>query len=132
MSVIAGVDDVFFLARILEAARQVGVAVESIPAARIQQHLLQSPAQAVILDLNSASAVEVIRKVKQDPATQQVPVVGFVSHVAAEVVSAAKIAGCDVVLARNCCAGWVATASPQARCCDWPESEGACGWCPRL
>jgi CheY-like chemotaxis protein len=101
MSVIAGVDDVFFLARILEAARQVGVAVESIPAARIQQHLLQSPAQAVILDLNSASAVEVIRKVKQDPATRQVPVVGFVSHVAAEVVSAAKTAGCDVVLARS-------------------------------
>jgi CheY-like chemotaxis protein len=101
MSVIAGVDDVFFLARILEAARQVGVAVESIPAARIQQHLVQSPAQAVILDLNSASAVDVIRKVKQDPATRQVPVVGFVSHVAAEVVAAAKTAGCDVVLARS-------------------------------
>jgi CheY-like chemotaxis protein len=101
MSIVAGVDDLFFLAKILDAARRVGVAVEGVPAAKTQECLLQAGAKAVILDLNSASAVDTIRELKSDPATREVPVVGFVSHVATEVVSSAKNAGCDVVLARS-------------------------------
>ena len=101
MSIVAGVDDVFFLARILDTARHVGVAVEGIPAARVRQRLVQTKVEAVILDLNSSSAVSMIQELKNDPATRELPVVGFVSHVATEVVSAARNAGCDLVLARS-------------------------------
>jgi CheY-like chemotaxis protein len=101
MSIVAGVDDLFFLAKILDAARQVGVAVESVPAAGIRKRLLLAGAEAVILDLNSPAAIELVRKLKGDPGTHEVPVVGFVSHVATETVADAKSAGCDVVLARS-------------------------------
>lgn len=101
MSIVVGVDDVFFLARILDTARQVGVAVEGIPAAKVRQRLSQAGAEAVILDLNSPSAIEAIRELKSDPVTRGIPLVGFVSHVAGEVVSGARNAGCDVVLARS-------------------------------
>lgn len=101
MSIVAGVDDLFFLAKILDTARRVGATVEGVPAARIRQRLLQAGAEAVILDLNSPSAVEMIRELKNDPATREVPLVGFVSHVAAETVAGARDAGCDVVLARS-------------------------------
>jgi CheY-like chemotaxis protein len=101
MSIVAGVDDLFFLARIFDAARQVGVTVEGVPAASIRQRLSQAGAEAVILDLNSPCAIKTICELKNDPITHEVPLVGFVSHVATEVVSSAKTAGCDVVLARS-------------------------------
>ena len=101
MSIVAGVDDLFFLAKILDTARRVGVAVEGVSTAGIQQRLVLAGADAVILDLNSPPAVELIRELKRDPATREVLVVGFVSHVATETVAGAKNAGCDVVLARS-------------------------------
>jgi CheY-like chemotaxis protein len=102
MSIVAGVDDLFFLAKILDAARQVGVAVEGVPAASVRQRLSQAGgAEAAILDLNSPSALQTIRELKNDPVTRKLPLVGFVSHIATEVVSGAKAAGCDVVVARS-------------------------------
>lgn len=101
MSIVAGVDDLFFMAKILDAARRTGVAVEGLPVAKVQERTSQAAAEAVILDLNSVAAVDTIRELKRDPATCEIRVLGFVSHVDSNTVSAARDAGCDLVLARS-------------------------------
>ncbi|HUI44091.1 MAG TPA: response regulator [Terriglobia bacterium] len=105
MSVIAAVDDLFFGVRIRETARHVGVTAEVVPSAQVeeavQNRLERGGVEAVILDLGAASAVDRVRALKANPGTRQVPVIGFVSHVATEVIAAAREAGCDQVLARS-------------------------------
>src|SRR5690242_15244727 len=81
MSIVAGVDDLFFMAKILDAARRTGIAVEGVPVAKVQERTSQAGTHAVIFDLNSAAAVDTIRELKLNPATRDVRVVGFVSHV---------------------------------------------------
>jgi hypothetical protein len=55
---------------------------------------------SVIVDLNCAGAVELIRKLKAGREARPF-VLGFVSHVASEQISAARMAGCDQVMARS-------------------------------
>ncbi|HVA00761.1 MAG TPA: response regulator [Terriglobia bacterium] len=101
--ILAVVDDLFFLAKIQQTARQLNVAVEAVPPTSLQSRLAQGGACAVLLDLNhrSGAAIEVIEGVKRDSLTKQVPVVGFLSHVQADLAQAARAAGCDKVLARS-------------------------------
>lgn len=102
---IAVVDDLFFAVKIRETARQVGVAVEIVGAANcrgaIDRHVAAGMVEAVILDLNSAAAIEVIGSLKQEARTRSLSLVGFVSHVATDVIAAARAAGCDQVIARS-------------------------------
>lgn len=101
--ILAVVEDLFFLSRVQHTAQQVGVAVEPVEISRIKERLLSSPVRAVILDLNyrSGDAVEATRAIKADPATAQVQVVGFLSHVQGELARNARLTGCDQVLARS-------------------------------
>ncbi|HEY6290333.1 MAG TPA: response regulator [Terriglobia bacterium] len=105
MSLIAAVDDLFFSARIRDTARRAGVATEIVATAKLPaalaERLVRGGAEAVILDLNSPRAVDLIRTLKADPQTRPVPIVGFASHVAADTIAAARAAGCDQVLARS-------------------------------
>ena len=101
MSVIAVVDDLFFATRIQETARQLGVEIELVPAAQIRERVARGGVDAVILDLGAAGALETLRILKADAATGSAQVTGFVSHVAAETIAAARAAGCDQVLARS-------------------------------
>lgn len=105
MSLVVAVDDLFFSARIREAARRLGLEAEVVSTAQLMptlaQRLAAGGAEAVILDLNSDQAVDLIRTLKADPSTRPVPVVGFVSHVAADKIAAARSAGCDRILARS-------------------------------
>ena len=105
MALIAVVDDLFFAVKIRETARQIGVVVDVVGAAKFQAslrtHATEGSVEAVILDLNSAAALEVIRRLKGEEQTRSLPLVGFASHVAADVIAAARAAGCDQVLARS-------------------------------
>ena len=105
MRLIAAVDDLFFLARIRETARQVGVPIETVPTARLEatlkEGLIGDSLKAVVLDLSSNGAVELIRALKTNPQTRPSWIVGFASHVATGLVAAARAAGCDQVLARS-------------------------------
>jgi CheY-like chemotaxis protein len=101
------VDDLFFLAKIQQTAKLTGVSVEGVPLTKLQESLAQDGSQGVIrgvvIDLNhrSGSAVDLIRGLKNDPNTAALPVVGFLSHVQADLAQAARSAGCDMVLARS-------------------------------
>jgi DNA-binding NarL/FixJ family response regulator len=96
------VDDLFFLAKIRETAKAVGVAVVS-PDGRARAALSEPAPQAIFLDLGSRTfpAIEKIRTLKADPITAHIPIIAFASHVQTELISNARAAGCDMVMARS-------------------------------
>lgn len=103
VTIVACVEDLFFLAKIRETAKAVGVTVVTNDARRGSAAIAEAQPQAIILDLNSRGlpALDWIRALKADPATRPVRIVGFVSHVQEELISAAQAAGCDSIMARS-------------------------------
>ncbi len=97
------VEDLFFLSKILQTAEQLGVGTRAASPASVIQEITQLQPQAVILDLNhrSISALDLVRALKGNPSTHAIPIIGFVSHVQADLINAARDAGCDQVMARS-------------------------------
>jgi len=102
-TIVAWVEDLFFLAKIRETARAVGVTVVTNDSRRDSAAIAEAHPKAIVVDLNSSgrSVLDWIRAVKSDPTTRPIRVVGFVSHVQEELISAARAAGCDAVMARS-------------------------------
>ena len=101
--ILAVVDDIFFLAKIQQTARQLGVTVESVAPDAVQEQLARDGVCAIVLDLNhkSGKAIAVLEGLSGNPATRPVPVVAFLSHVQTELAQAARAAGCERVMARS-------------------------------
>jgi DNA-binding NarL/FixJ family response regulator len=103
--VVVFVDDLFFAVKIRETARQGGLSVDVVGATQFQaaldKRVAEGALQGVIVDLNSPAALEVIGRLKHEARTHSFPIIGFVSHVATNVIAAARAAGCDEVLARS-------------------------------
>jgi CheY-like chemotaxis protein len=102
-AVVALVEDIFFLAKIRETAKAVGVTVLTVDSRRGAARIAEAQPQAIFLDLNprAAGALDWIRVLKADPATQPIPIIGFVSHVQEQLIADARRAGCDSVIARS-------------------------------
>ena len=102
-SVIALVEDLMFLSRIREAAR--GSGVEVVPVRSLPELLEagRTTPRLVVLDLDSPRlpALEAVQALRQEPALARVPVVGFLSHVEADLARRAREAGCTRVMARG-------------------------------
>jgi CheY-like chemotaxis protein len=98
------VDDLMFAVKISAAAKavQADIAFERAPNAVIDRVRRESPS-LVIFDLNSArlKPIETIRTMKADEQLRTTRTLGYVSHVQAETIAAAREAGCDEVLARS-------------------------------
>jgi DNA-binding NarL/FixJ family response regulator len=116
--VLVAVDDLLFSSKIRAAARQTGV---DLTFARTAPEILQQ-ARAVqpslaIFDLNSAKTdpVATIASIKRDPALSSIRTVGFVSHVDTALISAARAAGADGVMARSAFAAQLADILTSAR-----------------
>jgi CheY-like chemotaxis protein len=102
--VVVGVDDLMFSSRISTVAKAVGVAIKFARSPEaIVTAVKATSARLVILDLNSArlQPLETVAALKADPTLAGVQTVGFVSHVQADLISQARAAGVDQVLARS-------------------------------
>lgn len=101
--ILAVVEDLIFLAKIRQTAHQVGVEIESVDISKLAHRLRESLPAAVILDLNhrSGRALDAARAVKADVKTSKIQVVGFLSHVQANLAREARQAGLDQVIARS-------------------------------
>ena len=97
------VDDLFFLSKIQQTAKLLGVRVEPVAPGKLAERAAQASVLGVILDLNhrSGSALHTLRAIKADAKTGKTPVVGFLSHVQTDLAAAAREAGCDLVVARS-------------------------------
>jgi len=98
------VDDLIFSIKISTAARALAAPVffERMPE-MILPRIRETRPSLVILDLNSAKLrpLEVIAQMKADPGLRDIRTLGYVSHVQTDVISAARNAGIDEVLARS-------------------------------
>ena len=103
-SVLVAVDDLFFSSKIAETAKQLGIPIKFARSQDevIARALTEKPA-LLIIDLNSTHCkpIETIGQLKEDVDLRHIPVVGFLSHVQADLKVKATTAGCDRVLPRS-------------------------------
>ncbi len=102
-TIVVLVEDLFFLAKIRETAKALGITVVTGDSRVGPAAIAEALPQTIILDLNSRGlpAVDWIRALKADPITRPIRIVGFASHVQEQLISAARAAGCDSVMARS-------------------------------
>ena len=103
-TVLAAVEDLLFRSKISETASRLGIeAAFPRNPRRLLEALRESPPDLLVLDLNSDrfEPLTVLRDVRSDKATHDVPTVGFLSHVQKDLAVAAREAGCDRVVARS-------------------------------
>jgi DNA-binding NarL/FixJ family response regulator len=99
--VVAYLDDIFFQAKILETAKQLGIELNicATPEA-FATRIASAKPDRLIVDLNArVNPFDVIARAKSD--VPDVPIVGFLSHVETELAERARAAGCDEVMPRS-------------------------------
>ncbi|HET6660811.1 MAG TPA: hypothetical protein VFH16_12915 [Rubrobacter sp.] len=102
--VLAAVEDLLFRSKISETASSLGIeAAFPRNPRRLLDALRDSPPDLLVLDLNSArfEPLTLLRDVRSDEVTREIPTVGFLSHVQKDLAIAAREAGCDRVVARS-------------------------------
>lgn len=95
--------DLMFSVRILDEAKKLKAQVQFAKDDEAIWKSLQNSPGLIVIDLNYAAVdpLSVIRRIKADPVSRNIPLVGFVSHVQTELRQAAAEAGCDKVYARS-------------------------------
>ena len=111
--VLALVDDLFFQAKLAETARKLGVMLKTVStgaalvkALEVAQEEAPDGAargdlpRLVVVDLNARQgAVEAIEQLHRSG--NPIPIIGFLSHVQAELAQRAQAAGCQQVMPRS-------------------------------
>jgi|SRR5689334_18553970 DNA-binding NarL/FixJ family response regulator len=106
--VLALVDDLFFQAKLTETARKLGVTLKTVSTGTALVNALNPAADGassdrprlVVVDLNARQgAVEAIEQLHHSG--NQIPVIGFLSHVQTELAQRAHAAGCKQVMPRS-------------------------------
>ena len=99
--VLAFLDDIFFQAKIVETAKQLGVELRACatPDAFAREMAVGEP-HLLLIDLNARSdAFDAITRAKAE--APAVPLIGFLSHVQTELAERARAAGCTEVMPRS-------------------------------
>ena len=102
--ILAVVSDLFFSVKLTEAAKRAGLTLEFVKEDKqvIEKAHHERPA-LIIFDLNfdSVGPLDLIAKLKGAPETKGINLIGYLSHVQAELKQSAQSAGCDMVMARS-------------------------------
>jgi CheY-like chemotaxis protein len=102
--ILAILDDLMFTSKIRATASQLGVPVTFVRSsdAALAEMRRNRPA-LVILDLNNARTdpLGTVAAMKADPTLEDIPTVGFASHVQTDVIEASRRAGVGDVMARS-------------------------------
>jgi len=102
--ILAVLDDLLFTSKSRATAAHLGVSVTFARSATAALDAMRANAPAlVILDLNNPriDPLGTIATMNADPVLAHIPTVGFVSHVQADVIEAARRAGVGEVMARS-------------------------------
>lgn len=102
--ILAVVSDLFFSVKLSEAAKRASLPLEFVKDATqvIDKAHHEKPA-LIIFDLNfdNVEPLQLISKLKASPETKGINLIGYVSHVQADLKQGALGAGCDMVMARS-------------------------------
>jgi len=101
--VLAVVNDLFFSVKLSEAAKRAGLALEFVKDSQEVIEKAKGKPSLIVFDLNfeAASPLIVISTLKKSSETKGISLIGYLSHVQAELKQQAQEAGCDMVLARS-------------------------------
>ena len=102
--ILAVLDDLMFTSKIKTAAQQLGLPVSFARTSGAALDAMRSGRPTVVLfDLNNprTDPLGTVSKMKADAGLADIPTVGFVSHVQADLIAAARAAGFDDVMARS-------------------------------
>ena len=101
--VLAVMSDLFFSAKINDAAKKLGMTAVFVKDYAVAIEQLKLHPAVVIFDLNCTSAdpLQLIKAMKENPATASIGTVGFISHVQTDMKRKAQDIGCDTVVARS-------------------------------
>lgn len=97
-------DNLFFKAKVNEAGKQAGVQISfAKDADKALDSIRENKPELIILDLDAVTCrpMELLLKLKADEQLKDIPTIGFVAHVHANVQKDADDAGCDRILARS-------------------------------
>ena len=102
-TVLAVVSDLFFSAKINEAAKHAGVKLEYVTTEKDLLLKARSNPALIIFDLNfdAAQPLNLIGKLKADAELQHISLLGYLSHVQTDLKRRAEATGCDMVMARS-------------------------------
>jgi len=102
-TVLAVVNDIFFSAKINEAAKRAGVTLQYVTTEQDLLDKAQLNPALIIFDLNfdAAHPLDLIGKLKRNAALKHISLLGYLSHVQAELKTKAQETGCDTVMPRS-------------------------------
>lgn len=103
--VLAAVSDLFFSVKLTEAAKRAGLALEFVkePKELLEKARAEHKPSLIVFDLNfeALEPLKLIGKLKSKAETKGISLIGYLSHIQAELKQQAQEAGCDMVLARS-------------------------------
>ena len=101
--VLAVLTDLFFSVKLSEAAKRNGLSLEFVKEAGDVLEKAKSKPSLIVFDLNyeAVNPLQIIAKLKSNPETKGISLIGYLSHIQAELKMQAQEAGCDMVLARS-------------------------------
>jgi PleD family two-component response regulator len=101
--VLAVVNDLFFSVKLTDAAKRAGLALEFLKEPADVLEKAQTKPSLIIFDLNfeAVDPLKLIATLKGKPETKGISLIGYLSHIQAELKVQAQDAGCDMVLARS-------------------------------
>jgi len=103
--ILVAVEDLFFLAKIQETARQLGVKIQVAKSAAdvLERSQAPPPPSLIIFDLNGTATkpIATIAKLRANPELKRVALLGFLNHLQADLKLRAQQAGCDLVMPRS-------------------------------
>lgn len=98
------VSDLFLRQKVVESLRSAGYRPDPVAGpGRMRERLAGGTPACLVLDLDvaGADAVELVRGLRHDPGTRDLPVLGFCSHLHDDLRGRALEAGCDREVARS-------------------------------
>ena len=99
--VVALLDDLFFQAKLLETAKQVGVELRACTTPdALDAEIAKSAPRLIIVDLNALSdPFQAIERLQASGG--KIPLIAFLSHVQVDLAERARAAGCNDVMPRS-------------------------------
>jgi DNA-binding NarL/FixJ family response regulator len=100
---IALIDDLFFLAKVRETAKQTGVSLETVSTGeQLVKVAARSPAALLLVDLNARQgALEAVEQLCAQNGGNPRRMIAFLSHVQTDLAERATAAGCSEVMPRS-------------------------------
>ena len=100
-SLVACLEDLFFRSKIDATARHLNIPVRFVERKALLKASRQEGTAAVLLELGNGESLDTVRKLREDAATHDLPVIGFLSHVDRELARQAESAGVTRVMPRS-------------------------------